>query len=414
MPLLNNVLRPVAPLSTTAISNRLKTIRPLSMVESSRSRAGYVNGEICSQMTIFDEVLQYIATPAPAHFESLALKVFAYQFAAVPAYRAFCLGINVNASTVDELAKIPAVSTAAFKFARLQSGLPERVFCSSGTSRGAQQRSAHFVPRLDVYRASALAHLRRMLFPDGVRMRMLAMHPTADLMPESSLSQMISWCLEEFGKPPILCAATPRGVDLAGARRFLKAAVHDRAPVCILGTTAALGVLLEDLRRRRDVLALPVGSRIMDTGGAKGQVRPLTVAELLELCRRWLGVEPDFVINEYGMTEMCSQLYDATALNSDLRPSFGQRLKVAPPWLHVSAVDPLRLRPVDDGKPGLLRFFDLANVGSVCALLTEDVGIIRGGLVQVLGRAALSEARGCALGIAQFAELTRPSDRPGR
>jgi hypothetical protein len=355
-------------------------------------------------MTIYDDVLQYISTPAPERFESLALKVFAYQFAAVPMYRAFCLSTGVSASAVRELGRIPAVSTAAFKFARLQNGVSQRVFRSSGTSRGAQRRGEHFVPRLDVYRASALGHLRRMLFPDGARMRMLAMHPTADLMPESSLAQMISWCLEEFAEPPTLCAATARGVDLAGARQFLRAAVRAQAPVCILGTTAALGALLRNLRQSRRTLVLPHGSRIMDTGGAKGQARPLGVAEVLELCARWLGVQPDFVVNEYGMTEMCSQLYDATPFNSNVGKATGQRLKLAPPWLHVGAVDPLRLEPIGDDEPGLLRFFDLANVGSVSALLTEDVGIVSRGLVQILGRAALSEPRGCALGIAQFAE----------
>ena len=56
-----------------------------------------------------------------------------------------------------------------------------------------------------------------------------------------------------------------------------------------------------------------------------------------------------------------------------------------------------------DGHPGLLRFFDLANVGSVSAILTGDLGVIQDGTVRVLGRAEDGEARGCALGIEQFA-----------
>jgi hypothetical protein len=369
--------------------------------------------QISPKMTIYDEALEYIHAPASERFESLALKIFAYQFAALPAYRAFCLNIGVNANAVRSLEEIPAVSTAAFKFARLQNGAAQRVFRSSGTSRGMQRRAEHFMPRLDVYRASALAHMRQMLFPDGVRMRMLALHPTAELMPESSLAQMISWCIEEFGEPPVLCAATARGVDLADARKFLRAAIRAQAPVCILGTTAALGALLESLRQARRPLTLAPGSRIMDTGGAKGQLHPLSSAEVLRLCTRWLGVPPDYVINEYGMSEMCSQLYDATSLNSGATPAGDQlRLKVAPPWLHVSAVDPLTLTPVDNGKPGLLKFFDIANVGSVSALLTEDVGIVDRGLVQVLGRAALSEPRGCALSIAQFADLITVESAP--
>jgi hypothetical protein len=365
-------------------------------------------------MTIYDEVLDYIQMPRPERFEPLALKVFAYQFAAVGAYRAFCLSVGRNTSTVRRLNDIPAVSTLAFKYARLQNGQAERVFRSSGTSRGKQRRGQHFIARLDVYRASALSHLRAMLFPDGARMPMLALHPTANRMPESSLAQMLTWCIEEFAQPPTLCAATRRAVDLAAARRFLRTVARAGTPVCILGTTAALGALLEDLRKRHTPIELPRGSRVMDTGGAKGQVRPLSVSDVLELCWRWLGVHPDLVVNEYGMSEMCSQLYDATPFNSQVQPAEGQRLKVAPPWLHVSAVDPINLASVAQGQPGLLKFFDLANVGSVSALLTEDVGVVSGGLVQILGRAALSEPRGCALGIAQFAEPALTSEAPGR
>ena len=40
-----------------------------------------------------------------------------------------------------------------------------------------------------------------------------------------------------------------------------------------------------------------------------------------------------------------------------------------------------------DGEIGLLTFFDLANVGSVSAVMTEDLGWVERGRVRVLGRA---------------------------
>src|SRR5579864_6275909 len=109
------------------------------------------------------------------------------------------------------------------------------------------------------------------------------------------------------------------------------------------------------------------------------------------------------------MTEMCSQLYDATSFNSPNSPQESalerqaERRKLGPAWLDVAAVDPSSLKRVADGNTGLLRFFDLANVGSVSAILTGDLGVIQDGTVRVLGRAADGEARGCALGIEQFA-----------
>ncbi len=50
-----------------------------------------------------------------------------------------------------------------------------------------------------------------------------------------------------------------------------------------------------------------------------------------------------------------------------------------------------------DGRPGLLAHFDLANLGSVSAVLTEDVGVGEPGGFRLLGRAAGAEPRGCSI-----------------
>jgi hypothetical protein len=253
-----------------------------------------------------------------------------------------------------------------------------------------------------------------MLFPDGARIRMLSLHPTADRMPESSLGQMISWIIEEFGAGDALCVADRKGVEIAPALEFLRSAQERGEPVCAMATTAALGALFDELRAQRSRLALARGSRLMDTGGAKGQSIPLRPGQVVEHARALLGLDPAMVINEYGMTEMCSQLYDATPFNTRNSRHSGppdewpeersaERRKLGPAWLDVAAVDPAGLKRVADGHPGLLQFFDLANVGSVSAILTGDLGVIQDGTVRVLGRAEDGEARGCALGMEQFA-----------
>jgi len=376
-------------------------------------------------MVIYDEVLAFIQAPEPAYFESLALKVFRHQFDTIAPYRQYCMSHGVQPGEVRSLDQIPALSTAAFKYAELsdmvtppQAG-SARVFMTSGTTAGGDERGRHRIPRLEIYRASALGHLRKMLFPDEARMRMLSLHPTADRMPESSLGQMISWMIEEFGAGDALCAADRKGVEIARALEFLRSAERSGEAVCLIGTTAAFGALFEELRAQGPRLTLACGSRLMDSGGAKGQSIPLGPGQVVEQAQILLGVEPERVINEYGMTEMCSQMYDATSFNSfnsrgsnsssNSRRSVApderseDRSKLGPAWLGVAAVDPISLRRVADGSPGLLRFFDLANVGSVSAILTGDLGVVRDGAVRVLGRAEGGEARGCALGIEQFA-----------
>jgi Acyl-protein synthetase, LuxE len=365
-------------------------------------------------MSIQQSVLQFIHRPEPGRFDALALAAFRYQFDAVPPYRAYCRDCGVNPETVRSLDDVPFVSTIAFKYAELA---PPRAaatpgaltFFTSGTTVGRDRRGRHVIADPAIYRASALAHLRTMLFPDRARMRMLAMHPTADAMPESSLATMIGWCIEEFGADAPLCAADRRGTDTDRAIEFLARAAAEASPVCILGTTAAFAALFARIEERGGEIRLAPGSRMMDTGGAKGQAVPLEPREVAELAQARLKIAPDFVINEYGMTELCSQLYDATRFNSDCAAPAGERIKLGPPWLAPRAVDPVSMRRVPDGTPGMLAFFDLANVNSVSAVMTEDLGVVAGGRVRVLGRASAADARGCALALEAFASAARPS-----
>ena len=367
-----------------------------------------------SQHPIYAEVLSFIRAPHTEKFEALALDVFRFQLENIAAYREYCRRIGADEKKITRIEDIPPISTLAFKYARLE-GVEEiaggKTFLTSGTTIGSDERGTHIVTRPEIYRASAIAHLRRMLFPDAMRVRTLAMHPTAERMPESSLSQMISWCIEEFGVGPCVCVADRRGVDNAAALDFLKAAERKSVPVCILGTTASLGALFIHMEAREVCLKLAKTSRIMDTGGAKGQASPLDADAVCANAAKFLGIDEALVINEYGMTELCSQLYDATAFNSgdDAPPS--NRIKLAPPWMRAAAIDPVTLKPVAPGEIGMLRFFDLANVGSVSAILTEDFGIVSnaGDRIRIMGRAGIAELRGCALAIEEFeaAEIGR-------
>jgi hypothetical protein len=354
-------------------------------------------------MSIYEQVLTFIHRPEPELFEALALEVFRHQFETVAPYRRYCESLGIDPVAVIRVDDIPAVSNVAFKYAELAAdGAAQSpgaaVFLTSGTTHGRGHRGRHIVARPEIYRASAIANLRTMLFPDRRRMPILAIHPAAEAMPESSLAVMIGWCIEEFATRH-LAAASRDSVDVEAAIEFLADCEARREPVCILGTTAAFAAL--DGRGIR--VRLAAGSRMMDTGGAKGQAMPLQPAEVIERAGELLGIAPAMVINEYGMTELCSQLYDATSLNVGIADK-QERYKIPPPWLHVTLRDPVTLQPMPDGEIGMLTFFDLANVASVSAVMTEDLGWVEQGRVRVLGRAAGAEARGCALGIRQFSD----------
>jgi hypothetical protein len=68
-----------------------------------------------------------------------------------------------------------------------------------------------------------------------------------------------------------------------------------------------------------------------------------------------------------------------------------------PPWARVQIISPETGHEVADGETGLMRVFDLANVFSVMAIQTEDLGIHHGRGFELIGRATLAEPRGCSL-----------------
>jgi hypothetical protein len=113
------------------------------------------------------------------------------------------------------------------------------------------------------------------------------------------------------------------------------------------------------------------------------------------------------------MSELSSQAYALGALASRRRAFPGATKELAgetpalprsiirhfhfPPWARVQIISPETRREVADGETGLIRVFDLANVFSVMAIQTEDLGIRRSDGFELIGRATLAEPRGCSL-----------------
>jgi hypothetical protein len=133
----------------------------------------------------------------------------------------------------------------------------------------------------------------------------------------------------------------------------------------------------------------------MQTGGFKGRTREVPAEQLREEVARAFGIDPVFVIGEYGMTELTSQLYEGTVPGAGVSAPRG--VYVEPPWLQVTPVDPTTLLAVDEGEVGLARIVDLGNVDSAVALLTEDRVRRTDGGIQVLGRRQGAPLRGCSL-----------------
>jgi hypothetical protein len=216
-------------------------------------------------------------------------------------------------------------------------------------------------------------------------------------------------------------------LDFDAVAGELTSAVASGKPLLLLGTAFSFVNLLDWLAERSLRFALPLNSRVLETGGYKGRSRNLPKAELHLLITQQLGIPITEILCEYGMSELSSQAYarqsDGSQPRGPLSPSEGERglseraasspqpsppereergtdgtgAFLFPPWVRVQIVSPENGQAVGEGETGLIRVVDLANVYSAMAVQTEDLGVRRGRGFELIGRAALAEPRGCSL-----------------
>jgi hypothetical protein len=391
-------------------------------------------------------------------FNRLALELFPLQFQHNAAYRKICEARlprrsvakagDLTPRVVEHWTQIPAVPTSAFKELDLTCLAPvERtaVFHSSGTTEQKPSRHFHNAESLALYEASLWVWFRHHLLSDKLKLelqpsaapvgvqasacdcgdedfRLIILTPPPAQAPHSSLVHMFETVRRKLGGASVPASRAFLGgiaadgswtLNFDAALAALNSSLVTRHPSLFLGTAFSFVHLLDFLAERNLRFDLPAGSRVMETGGYKGRSHALPKTELHQLITERLGVPPSHIICEYGMSELSSQAYDLGALASRRRVFPGATKELAgetpalpgtvtchfrfPPWARAQIISPETGNEVADGETGLIRVFDLANVFSVMAIQTEDLGIRRGDGFELIGRAALAESRGCSL-----------------
>jgi hypothetical protein len=219
---------------------------------------------------------------------------------------------------------------------------------------------------------------------------------------------------EHLGGEGALFFADSEGALQMGAFcKALDSAVEKGDPVLVAGTAFSFVRWGNWAKEKGWNVLLPPGSRIMETGGYKGRIRVVARTELYSALHGSLGVPADHIVNEYGMTELLSQFYEPVLKGeagaggeggegSASLKELAVRYHRGPPWVRTLVLDPLTLVPLPEGEVGILAHFDLANLGSVAAVLTEDLGRPVPGGFRLMGRSQGAEPRGCSLAMEEF------------
>jgi hypothetical protein len=326
-------------------------------------------------------------------FDQLALELFTLQYKYNAPYRRLCQLRDARPDTVGHWTGIPAVPTSVFKefeLSCLPVGERTAVFHSSGTTGQRASRHFHNAESLAVYEVSLLQWFEAHCRTANGKWQMAILTPPPAEAPHSSLVHMFETIRREVGSgvPAFVGRMAEDGgwaLDFEAAVERLRGVSASGQPMLMLGTAFSFMHLLDYLTEHDLRFEIPPGSCAMETGGYKGRSRSLPKGALHTLISQRLGIPRGRIICEYGMSELSSQAYDV---------GVGFHF---PPWARVQIISPETGREVGEGETGLIRVFDMANVYSVMAVQSEDLGTRRGDGFALAGRAVLAEPRGCSL-----------------
>ena len=351
-----------------------------------------------------------------AEFNALALELFALQFRSVGPYRRFCEARGIAPGSIADWRNVPAIPTSAFKELELTSLEAEErtaVFHSSGTTADKPSLHFHGPDSLAVYEASLLGWFRQHVLGDWERLiedervgpldkpGFIILTPPSKAVPHSSLVHMFETTRRELASRDsvytgLVAEDGAWQLDLDATLFAIRKSMCANRPVTLLGTAFSFVHLLDHFEANNIRYRLAEGSRVLETGGYKGRSREMPKAELHLLITKHLGIPEDRIVCEYGMSELSSQAYVRNACAAQAAEGSTSALHF-PPWARVRLIDPETGSDAMARQPGIIRVFDLANVFSVAAIQTGDLGLKDGDGFELLGRAAMAEPRGCSL-----------------
>ena len=335
-------------------------------------------------------------------FNAYALRLFALQFETNPIFREFCDAKKVRAEDVKRWQDVPMVYNDVFKTHLVASFPLEQAVmgCLTGGTTSLTQRGRIF--RDEDGKKLVFGANRVMtgayLFPDfetGRRCRILILAPSPELAPSMGMAIGMDQTRRAFGTDDSLFLLGKSGIDVDALLKALRESEASGVPVALIGATAAYVYFFQACRRKKWSFKLPPGSRICDGGGYRGRFGVVTRDDYYAMVEEILGIPGTHCVNVLGEAETATNLFDDSLRRQVKGLAPRQRTRPVPPWSRVLAMDIDTLKPLPDGKVGLLAHWDLANVPTVLAVITDNLGYTTddGRGCEMVGRAKLENGK---------------------
>ncbi len=369
------------------------------------SRSAAADTAVEERRRLTEEVLGFIEDGVDAEgvdFDGCALRLFALQYETNAIFREFCDAKKVRVGDVQRWQDVPMVYNDVFKTHLVASFPLEQAVmgCLTGGTTSLTQRGRIF--RDEDGKRLVFAANRTMtgayLFPDleaGKRCRILILAPSPELAPSMGMAIGMDQTRRAFGTPDSQFLLGKSGIDVNGLLRALRESEASGIPVALIGATSAYVYFFQACRRKKLRFRLPPGSRVCDGGGYRGRFGVVTRDDYYAMVEEILGVPGALCVNVLGEAETATNLFD-DSLRRDARClPFRKRTRPVPPWSRVLAMSIDTLKPLPDGEVGLLAHWDLANVPTVLAVLTDNLGYTTDGgrACEMVGRAKLENGK---------------------
>ncbi len=309
-------------------------------------------------------------------FNSLALKIFNYQYVNNVVYKNWCNLLKINPLQIDGIEKIPFLPIEFFKSNKIiTSPITSKTLAFTSSATTSQIASTHYVNDIKLYEQSFLKCFN-LFYGNPNQYCFLALLPNYLQRKGSSLVYMCHELIKQ-STHPFSGFFLDNIDDLILKINKLKST---NQKVILIGVSYALMDLCD-----KDI-TLNDNFIVIETGGMKGTRKELLKSELHSYLKN--GFKINTINSEYGMTELLSQAY-----------SLSNEKFVSPPWLKflIREVDnPLQL--AEANKTGGINVIDLANIYSCAFIATKDLGYIDAdNNLQLMGRFDNSDVRGCNL-----------------
>lgn len=357
--------------------------------------------------SLTDEVLPILEAGVDAElseerFNDIAIRMFRFQHRTNAIFREFCDAKKVDVESVTRWQDVPLVYNDMFKTHLIASFPLEQAVlgCLTGGTTSLTQRGRIFRDedgkRL-VFTANRIM-TGSYLFPDfeeGKRCRILVLAPSPELAPSMGMAIGIDQTRRHFGTTDSMFLLGRSGIDVNNLLKALRESEESGIPVALIGATAAYVYFFQSCRKKKWKFRLPPGSRICDGGGYRGRFGKVTRDDYYAMVEEILGIPNHYCVNVLGEAETATNLFDDALRRHVKGLPPRERVRPVPPWSRVLAMDIDDLSPLPDGKVGLLAHWDLANVPTVLAVITDNLGYTtdNGTGCEMVGRAKLENGK---------------------